>query len=223
MQLKSARKLATERAPHKEELGRFLDWIEKTPSTHTVRGMYVSGLVQAISSMGFAPKSNERIQAFKEYPLRDYMEALLDSAISLYPNLSVHEGLRKLGGLAIPTFAKSIAGGVIMATVGRSWDLALTCVSRGYEVSLRPGKCVVAENAKGRAIVQLRNVWNFSDSYQVGVMEGLMHWCKLEGTVTAARTNLCDADLTIEWGTARDAVSSRQNESRDSRSAADMR
>lgn len=219
-QLKRARKLATERSPHREELGRFLSWIEKTPSTHTVRGMYVGGVVQAIQSMGFAPHSDERIQAFKEYPLQGYMELLLDSAVSLYPELTVHDGLRKLGGLAIPTFAKSIAGSVIMATVGRNWDIALTCVSRGYEVSLRPGKCIVTENANGRAIVQLRNVWNFSDSYQVGVMEGLMEWCKLEGRVTAMRTTMCDADLTIEWETARDVSRSR---SREVRSGAGMR
>ena len=205
IELTRARTRALETNAQGRDLARFIEWIDKTPSTHTIRGMYVSGLIQAINSRGFAPAKSERIQAFKEYPLRGYMELLLDSAITLYPQQGAHEGLRELGNLAIPTFAKSIAGGVVMATVGRSWDLALACVSRGYEISLRPGRCIVAENADGRALVQLRNVWNFPDSYQVGVIEGLMQWCKLEGRVTPSRTSMCNADLAIEWQVSRNS------------------
>jgi uncharacterized protein (TIGR02265 family) len=207
-QLTRARDLVTGRSPLKKELTHFLGLIENTPKTHTVRGMYVGGLVQAVQAMGFHPWKDEKIHAFREYSLREYMEMLLDAAISLYPADSVREGLRKLGGLAIPTFSKSMAGGVIMATVGRSWDLALICVSRGYEVSLKPGKAIVMENANGHAMVQLRNVWNFADCYQVGVMEGLMHWCKLEGKVTPEVHTPCDVDLKIEWEATR-SVSKR--------------
>ena len=200
-----------------------MDWIEKTPSTHTVRGMYVGGLVQAISSMGFVPHSDERIQAFKEYPLQGYMEQLLDSAVSLYPDLTVHEGLRRLGGLAIPTFAKSIAGGVIMATVGSSWDMALTCVSRGYEVSLKPGQV-----RRGR---ERQRPCDRSAAQRLELQRQLSGWRhgRPDAVVQAGRhrhgrraRSLCDADLTIEWETARDAVSSRPR-SRDERSAAGMR
>jgi len=209
MQLTQTRQRVLENSPIRDELQRYLACIEQTPAAHTVRGMYVGGLVQAIAARNFVPINAEPIHPFKEYSLREYMEMLLDSAISLYPSDTVHDGLRKLGNLAIPTFAKSLAGSVLMAMVGRRWDLALTCVSRGYEVSLNPGKCIVAENANGRALLQLRNVWNFGDSYQVGVIEGLMQWCKLEGTVTAVLLAPCDVDLRIEWKTAHDAVRNR--------------
>ena len=95
------------------------------------------------------------------------------------------ESLRQLGELAIPTFARSIAGGVTMGIVGRSWELALKCVSRGYELSLKPGSCTVASIGSGQALLQLRNVWNFGDSYQVGVVLGLMKWCRIDGRVSA--------------------------------------
>ena len=209
MQHIRARELVLKTSAIQGELKECLRRIDRTPSTHTVRGMYVGGIVQAIASMGFEPTKVERIHAFKEYSVREYMELLLDSAISIYPGGGVHEGLRRLGGMAIPTFAKSMAGGVIMATAGRSWDLSLSLVSRGYELSLKPGKCTVVENANGRALIQLREVWNFCESYQIGVMEGLMQSCKLEGTVKPTLITPCDADLEIRWETARDAVSRR--------------
>jgi uncharacterized protein (TIGR02265 family) len=161
--------------------------------------MYVNGLYQTLTMMGCEIVDQEKITAFRDYPLQDYMELLLDGAISLYPKSSVNQGLRELGQLGIPMFAKSIVGGVIMGTVGKSWELALKCVSRGYEVSLKPGKAVVAEMSSNRALVQLRNVWNFGETYQVGMIEGLMQWCDLNGTVTAEAKTACDVDLKIEW------------------------
>ncbi len=199
MKLIRARETLDQRPQFKKELTQLFDRIEKTPRANTVKGMYVGGLVQALSSMGYEAGSGEKITPFKDYPLRDYMEMLLDGAVSLYPKEPVAQGLRNLGQLGIPTFAKSIVGAVIMGTVGRSWELALKCVSRGYEVSLKPGKATVAEMANGRALVQLRNVWNFGDTYQVGMIEGLMQWCDVTGKVTPEVKSLCDVDLTIEW------------------------
>jgi hypothetical protein len=42
-------------------------------------------------------------------------------------------------------------------------------------------------------------VWNFPDSYQVGVVEGLMEWCGLRGQVTPRSLSACDVDLEIGW------------------------
>jgi uncharacterized protein (TIGR02265 family) len=127
------------------------------------------------------------------------METLLDASVTLYPKKPIAEGLKMLGEQAIPTFASSIVGSVIMGTVGHSWNLALKCVSRGYEVSLKPGRAVVAEIGHGKAVVELREVWNFGESYQVGVIQGLMQWCGLEGEIQPVVKTHCDIDLEIRW------------------------
>lgn len=198
MKLIHPSKALRERADLRKELTALLERIEKTPRGHAVKGMYVGGLLDALESMGCDVADQQRVPAFRDYPLREYMELLVGGAITLYPNGTVQQGLRSLGQLGIPTFARSIVGGVIMGTVGRSWELALKCVSRGYEVSLKPGKAVVAEMTADRAVVQLRNVWNFGDSYQVGMIEGLMQWCNVQGTVTPHSISLCDIDLRID-------------------------
>jgi uncharacterized protein (TIGR02265 family) len=199
MDLVSAR-AAMGSARHSELRG-FFAHVAQTPETHSVKGMYVGGIWDALAGHGVVTQ-RPRIHSFKDYPLREYMELLLDAAITLFPQHTPNDGLKCLGRLAIPTFATSIVGGVIMATVGRSWELALKCVSKGYEVSLKPGKATVAGARPGRAVLQLRDIWNFADSYQVGVVEGLIDWCHLRGQVTPQPLSAADCDLVIEWATA---------------------
>lgn len=195
MELKSAR---SENGRHAVEMRRFFDHIERTPEKNTVKGMYVGGIWEALDSRGVTTPM-PRIQKFKDYPLRDYMELLLDSALTLFPTHSPKDGLRALGRLAIPTFASSIVGGVIMSSVGSSWSMALKCVSKGYEVSLKPGKATPVNTGPNTAVLELRDVWNFGDSYQAGVVEGLMEWCDIRGTVTAQVLSPSSCDLHIQW------------------------
>jgi len=201
MELHRAKVVAEDRPAIRADLAELNAWIKRTPETNTVKGMYVGGLIQAMADRGIRRAEMGRIHSFRDYPLREYMELLIDCAVTVYPQMRVREALRHLGQLAIPTFAKSIVGGVLMGVVGRSWELALKSVSRGYAVSLKPGSAIVSEIRPGYAVVQLRNVWNFGDSYQVGVIEGLMEWCKLEGTVIPQVHSTPDVDLRIEWRT----------------------
>jgi uncharacterized protein (TIGR02265 family) len=181
------------------ELKEYFDRIEKTPATHSIKGMYVAGLEDTLRAMGATRAVPVKAQQFRDYPLRDYMESLLDASVTLFPSRPMSDALKLLGEQAIPTFASSIVGSVIMGTVGGNWALALKCVSRGYEVSLKPGKAVVAEISSGRARVELRDVWNFGESYQVGVIRGLMQQCGLSGDIVAEVKSQCDVDLRLEW------------------------
>jgi uncharacterized protein (TIGR02265 family) len=199
MHMLRARELTKQRPELRAELTQLFERIEQTPEANTFKGMYWTSLAGALNAARVDYVPPQRIQAFKDYPLRAYMELLLDSAITLYPNQRPSQGLRALGHLVVPTFANSIVGGVMMGTIGRSWEIALKCLSRGYEISLNPGKATVAEFKNTTALVQLRNIWNYGDSYQVGVIEGLMAWCGLIGRVSPHVIASCDVDLRIEW------------------------
>jgi hypothetical protein len=46
----------------------------------------------------------------------------------------------------------------------------------------------------------LRDVWNFADSYQVGVFEGAMECYLINGTVRPRPSpRICDIDLVMRW------------------------
>jgi uncharacterized protein (TIGR02265 family) len=210
MQLQRASELVRQRPELRGELNGLFERIQETPETNTVKGMYVNGIIQALHNKGVHYNPPERPQPFKDYPLRGYMELLLDSAVTLYPKTNVNDGLFRLGQLAIPTFAQSIVGKVFMGTAGRSWELSLKYVSRGYEVSLKPGKATVAEIGNGMALVQLRDVYNFGESYQVGVIDGLMSSCGIVGKITPHVISACDVDMRIEWQSERTGRSRSQ-------------
>jgi uncharacterized protein (TIGR02265 family) len=177
----------------------YLRAIENTPHSARISGMYVAGLYESFAGRGIDIAPPEPIKSFRYYSLREFMELLLDGAVTLHPDLPVSSGLQMLGRLVIPTFASSLGGKVIMGVVGHDWELALTCVARGYQVSLRPGSASIGNLSKGRAVVELRQVYNFGDSYQVGVIEGLMEWCLVEGRVTPTVRSAASTDLLVEW------------------------
>lgn len=199
MELQDARQHWQSRKPSSTRLAPFIEAIDRTPADATINGMYMAGLHDAIESRGIKLAKSESIRAFRFYSLREFMELTLSGALTLYPKRDIAEGLQMIGRMAIPTFASSLSGKVLMGVAGRSWELALTCVSRGYQLSLRPGHANIRNVGTRRVCVELRDVWNFGDSYQVGVVEGLMDWCNINGSVSATPRSPSNTDLMIEW------------------------
>jgi uncharacterized protein (TIGR02265 family) len=183
--------------PHlKGELAAIRRTIQNTPVTCKVNGMYVTAMRDMMLAEG-VELPEMKAYPFRYYSLQDYMELVVSCSITLYGSVPLREGLRRLGRLVIPTFANSLVGKVLLAN--HFWGVALTCLARGYQVSLRPGKCTVTEFTSGHALIELRDVWLFGDSYQVGVIEGLMDWYKIDGTITPKSLSQCNTDLVVEW------------------------
>lgn len=105
-----------------------------------------------------------------------------------------------MGRHAYPTLVSTTIGKVIFSVAGRSWERSLNLVQKAWEVSLKPGSNRLAEFRPGYARLELRQVWNFTDTYQVGIFEGALETFGLRGTVQAqSKGRICDVDLHIEW------------------------
>jgi uncharacterized protein (TIGR02265 family) len=176
------------------------DWISEVPKGATVKGMYLSSMMASLDRGGYARPTKDKFVPFKDYPLTAYMRLMLDASALAWPNLPPREGLRSLGQGAYPTLAESMVGRVIFSVAGRSWKAALPLTEKAYGVSLSPGSAKLAHLTDHSAVLELRDIWNFADSYQVGVMEGAMVAFGVEGTVTARRRDRkCDVDLQLRW------------------------
>lgn len=176
------------------------EWIEETPATATLKGMFVDSFLKSVEKAGYQRPTTTRFISFKDYSLRDFMRMLVDAACATSPNLPPREGLRLLGQNVYPTLAGTTIGGVLFSVAGRNFKTALTVARKAYEISLSPGSAEVVDLAEGSATVQLRDIWNFADSYQVGVMEGAMAAYGVKGTVAVrAGRRRCDADLLLTW------------------------
>lgn len=178
----------------------FESRIQTTPANATVKGMYIESFLRTFDQRNLPRPSHKRYVTFKDYSLRDYMRMLLDACPVLYPECSIREALKRQGRLVYPTLLDSTVGKVIFAIAGRNWQMALPLASRGWEISLNPGSAKLLDVTPTSAVLALRDVYNFADSYQVGIMEGAMETFLVEGTVVPRpQTRVCDVDLMMKW------------------------
>lgn len=179
------------------ELGRCID---ATPSHATVKGMYIESFLVSMERKGVVRPTDRRFVSFKDYPLREYQELLLEATATLYPTTPPRDGLKLLGRMAYPTLSESTVGRILFAIAGRDWKAALPLSRRAYEISLKPGRAELKDVTENSAIMCLRDVWNFADTYQVGAYEGAMECYLISGTVTPRPgSRICDVDLHMEW------------------------
>lgn len=176
------------------------DWIRETPAGATVKGMYVESLSSMLKRRGVAAPIDKRYFSFKDYPLQELMRLMVDAVDVLYPDSSPRDGMIALGRLAFPTLASTTIGKVIFSVAGSSWVRALNLVKKAYEVSISPGTVSVGELNGTSARIELREIWNFGSSYQVGVFEGAMKHFGVRGSVHAVTVGRrCDVDLLMQW------------------------
>lgn len=175
-------------------------WIKETPPHATVKGMYVESFLRTLDRAGKPRPTRQRFVPFKDYPLPDLMRMMLDSVTDVWPDRPPRQGLRFLGQSVYSTLTESTVGRVMFSVAGRSWTNALTLTEKAYRVSLSPGTAKLADLTDCSARIELRNIWNFTDCYQVGVMEGAMKAYEIVGTVQARPLRRrCDADLLLAW------------------------
>jgi uncharacterized protein (TIGR02265 family) len=171
--------------------------IAATPATAVTRGMYIQKLVDLMAANGVPP--TQKFVAFKNYPIREFMRYIADASRLLHPRQPIRQAMCTLGRLVFPTLQESLALRVIFAFAGNNYEAALKRVADGYSHSQSPGAAHLAHFTPGEAIVELRNVWNFPDCYQIGVHEGALTWYQRNGTIELRVLSPCDVDLRIRW------------------------
>lgn len=182
------------------ELAELRGLIARVPTNATIKGMFIKGFLESLDRERIERPTQDRFIAFRDYPLTLFMNLLLGKTQVLWPDRSPRESLRALGRFAFPTFAESMVGRVIFAVAGNDWAHALSLTDKAYRNSLSPATTRLIDVTETSATLEFRDVWNFSDCYQVGVFEGAMDYYDVKGTVTL-RTypRPCDVDLLLRW------------------------
>ncbi|MEI8256647.1 MAG: hypothetical protein WCJ30_13315, partial [Deltaproteobacteria bacterium] len=90
-------------------------------------------------------------------------------------------------------------GKVMFSVAGSNLMRALPLYPKLWSVISNHGTAAVREITPGRAVVGLRNVWDFLDSFQLGSLEGGMAFFGVTADVKVALRGVCDADFVITW------------------------
>jgi uncharacterized protein (TIGR02265 family) len=169
------------------------------PQAAQVRGLLIAPMLANAKKRGTTPAgSRERYLSFNLYPLREHARLLVDTCQATFPELSLRQGLRKLGRGASDAFGASTLGKVTLGAAQGVHDI-VTAFAKGYELNLQPGRACVVESGPRRLIVSLDDVHYFLDSHHVGAFEGVLKRAGIRGRVLIAPRGRAAADLLLEW------------------------
>jgi uncharacterized protein (TIGR02265 family) len=173
--------------------------IRAVPQVAQVRGLLIAPMLADAKKRG-APTAvpRERYLSFTLYPLREHVRLLVDSCQAAFPELSLRQGLRKLGRGASDAFGATTLGKVTLGAAEGVHDI-VTAFAKGYELNLQPGRACVLESGPRRVVVSLDDVHYFLDSHHVGAFEGVLKRAGVRGRVSIARRGRAAADLLLEW------------------------
>ena len=188
---------------HEVDVERYL---RACPPDATTQGTFFKFLREAIEKeFGADPRLLTGLQntdwvAFRKYPLREFMQLSVNAARIAHGQEAISEGLRRIGWLAFPSFAATMAGRVVLFAFGERLEDIISALPKAYSVAV-PGTVVETEELGSRLYrITMRNVYNFVDTYHLGVLEGAVLKLGYQPRITVqVGARLCDAVFEGGW------------------------
>jgi uncharacterized protein (TIGR02265 family) len=174
------------------------EYVARCTEAHRLKGLFVQSVVDIAHRAGQAPGRARRYLPFKEYPCSEYIQVAEECARLVWPRHPVRQALREFGREAFPTFRSTMIGKVLLAASGDDLVNVFRVAPRVYEVSITPGS-VRSSVEQGRALLELRDIPTFADSFHVGALEGVLETYHARGSVRVRVHTLFDVDLLVEW------------------------
>jgi len=179
-------------------------YLQAVPPAARIKGYFAATVAAAAKQRKVVlAHAHEKYLPFLDYSLVEHDRLLLEAAKAFWPDLTVRQGLRKIGRAAVlslleTTFGKTLLAGLTQPdTVAR----ALAALGRAYPTTLsKPTPSVeVIETGERSAIFKVRDTWNFLDSQQVGIIEGLCRACGVRAEVRVAMDGFANGDFACAW------------------------
>ena len=174
-------------------------WNKRVLPGAAVKGWVMTGLLDAVSGAGKTLVGVGPFTSFKDYPGITINDVALTAARLLHPDVAEKEALRRVGRLAYPSLTSTLAGKVVFGVLGRDIHAVLKVAAKGYEMAGKPGRCTTVELQANHALLRLEDVFSFTDSYQVGVVEGALLACGKTGRVLYREESPRVHLLRAEW------------------------
>ena len=178
------------------------------PPTSMVRGMFLQLLVDSIGPTHMAKRMTRRYSAFKNYPLREYVELLAFAAEHMRKKVPA-DCLRRLGWRVYPSYAKTITGTAIFAVAGYDFRRMIELSPTAYHISLEPAEVVIKTIQPQYALVELRHMYNVPEFHQVGIWEGAMQTCGVQGHIKTEIIDFGSVNFEIRWQERRPSMAGR--------------
>jgi uncharacterized protein (TIGR02265 family) len=175
------------------------------PPDATCKGIFFMDLIRLGATVIPPPElfhraglSERRYVAFRDYSLAENLRLTLAVARAVYPTLPVGEGLRRIGWTALDTVSTSLVGKTLFGGLGRDLAALLLTAPRAYKLFVHCGEVTVEKTAPGTFRFHARDFPGLLETYQIGVIEGALHYCAAEGRLRIALEALDRAIIELE-------------------------
>jgi uncharacterized protein (TIGR02265 family) len=174
------------------------DYIANAPALPS-KGMFLSCVTRLAKERSGKDIGRPHYTAFKDYPSKEWLELLPECAKLAFPHLPLRSALFEIGAHVYTTFAESTIGVVVMSVAGRDVHAALKLVTRAYDSVGAEGRVKLAELEERRAVVEMRNLWDYPDCYQPGVLAAGVRAYGETPRVRIREHTKCDVDIELTW------------------------
>lgn len=182
-------------------------YLAECPRTATTRGTFfefVQKLAQKpngeVDERLFEGVVRQRWMAFKSYPLSDFMRLAHNAASICFPGVPTGEGLRRVGWSSFTSFASTMAGRVVLFSLGDRLEDLVLVTPKSYALTLSGCDVQVAPHGPRHYVFEMRRVYSFADTYHVGVLEGAIQTLGFIPEVLVRQAaKRCDVDFDVRW------------------------
>ncbi|MEM9069807.1 MAG: DUF2378 family protein [Myxococcota bacterium] len=164
-----------------------------------VKGMFFAAIAREARERTGTHVGRERYVKFEGYPLQEWLAFLPEAAVAAYPDQPPREGMRRFGQGAFEVFTTSLAGRVLFSLAGRNVRMAVGLTGRAFDVIGSHGRVEVLVNESGRAVLGLRDMWDYLDAWHVGIYEGALRAFGQTGEVRVLARDRSNGDLELRY------------------------
>lgn len=193
------------RAPRDDAPVNLDEHLRRLPSGATVKGMFFLELQRLSEQAGVWPQvletagvAERRYSNFRDYPMVDNLRLTAAVAAHVHPTIARGDAIRVLGQTALDVVLGSQIGRALVGVESRDLEQLFLRGPRAYKLLLGVGE-VTSEKVSLRVFrFHARNFPAFLETYQVGVLEGVLRHCGKTGQVRIALDDVANATLEVE-------------------------
>ena len=128
----------------------------------------------------------------------DNLRLTVSVASHLYPRLPQGEGIRRIGQTALDVVLGSQIGRAVFGAFDRDLEPLFLRGPKAFRLLLGMGDVTSEKIGARKYRFHAKNFPAFLETYQVGVIEGVLRHCGKTGTILVAMDGLANATIEVE-------------------------
>lgn len=180
--------------------------VRATPHGATCKGVLFAGAIERarrarpdVDVAAVAGVERRRYLAFLNYPYDELLRVLPAAAVLVFPGVPPAEALRRLGRGAFGDFRATRAGSIFLGLLADELAAVLVGAPGAYSMTLSLGRFATERLGARHVRMRFDDYPGYLETYDVGVLEGVIASYREEGVVRAERSGPLAGAIDVRW------------------------